>query len=196
MAEATMAEPPKHPTAAALVRHYGMEPLPVEGTWFVSTWRSAPATDLPGGAPVGTAMLGLYTAEPPSHSLFHRLTHDEVWHFYGGHPIRLVELHPDGTSVDVVLGPDPLAGHRVQHVIPAGVWQAGELLSIDGRHDGEPGGEWALFGCTMAPGFTGTCFQGGTQAELLAGWPERAADITRLAVPDHHPTSMPEGFAT
>ena len=180
-----------NPTAAALVAHYGMQPLPVEGTWFVSTWRSDPAQDLPGGGPlgtpVGTAMIGLYTADPPSHRRFHRLTHDEVWHFYGGHPIRLVLLHPDGRDEEVTLGPDPLAGQAVQHVIPAGVWQAGELAA---------GGEWALFGCTMAPGFTGTCFEGGPAAALLAGWPARAEDNTRLALPDDHSTRMPDGFAT
>ncbi|MCB0982792.1 MAG: cupin domain-containing protein [Ilumatobacteraceae bacterium] len=176
-----------NPTAAALVAHFGMTPLPVEGTWFVSTWRSEPGGDLPDGGPVGTAMIGLYTADPPSRSLFHRLTHDEVWHFYGGHPIRLVLLHPDGTDEVVTLGPDPLHGHRVQFVIPAGTWQAGEL---------QPGGEWALFGCTMAPGFTGTCFEGGTATALVATHPQRAADIDRLAVPADEPTAMPEGFAT
>ena len=176
-----------NPTAAALVAHFGMTPLPVEGTWFVSTWRSDTTTDLPDGPPAGTAMIGLYTADPPSRSLFHRLTHDEVWHFYGGDPIRLVLLHPDGTDDEVTLGPDPLHGHHVQYVIRAGTWQAGEL-----HH----GGEWALFGCTMAPGFTGTCFEGGTGATLVATHPQRADDIARLAVPADEPTAMPEGFAT
>ena len=174
-----------HPMARQLVNHYGMEPLPVEGTWFVSTWRSD--EELPGGGPVGTAMLGLYCDDPPSRSLFHRLTFDEVWHFHGGDPIRLVVLHPDGTDADIVLGGDPLAGQRVQHRIPAGSWQAGELM---------PGGQWALFGCTMSPGFTGTCFEGGRRSVLLGSHPGRAADIERLAVPDDHTTAMPDGFAT
>lgn len=178
-----------HPVARRLVEHYGMSALPVEATWFVSTWRSA--AEFPDGSPVGTAMIGLYRAptesEPASRSLFHRLTHDEVWHFYGGDPLRLVLLHPDGTDDEVVLGPDPLAGQRVQHVIPAGTWQAGELV---------PGGDWALFGCTMAPGFTGTCFEGGRRSDLLGSHPARAADIERLGVADDHETAMPEGFAT
>lgn len=174
-----------HPTARALVDHYGMQPLPVEGTWFVSTWRSA--EEIAGGGPVGTAMIGLYCDDPPSRSLFHRLAFDEVWHAYGGDPLRLVLLHPDGSDEEVVLGDDPLAGHRVQHVVPAGTWQAGELVA---------GGRWALFGCTMAPGFTGTCFEGGTPGQLLATHPQRAADIARLAVPAGHATEMPKGFAT
>ena len=122
-----------------------------------------------------------------SRSLFHRLTHDEVWHFYGGDPLRLVLLQPDGADDEVVLGPDLHAGQRVQYVIPAGTWQAGELM---------PGGSWALFGCTMAPGFTGTCFEGGRRDDLLRSHPARRADIKPLGVPDDHETAMPDGFAT
>jgi predicted cupin superfamily sugar epimerase len=174
-----------NPTVQALIDHFGMTTLPVEGTHFVSTYRSA--ADTADGGPVGTAMIGLYANDPPSGSIFHRLTFDEVWHFYGGDPIRLVMLYPDGKSDVAVLGRDVLAGEKVQHVIPAGVWQAGEL---------EPGGEWALFGCTMAPGFTGTCFEGGTVTTLLATHPDRADDIHRLAIADDHTTGMPDGFAT
>ncbi len=172
---------------ANLIDHFHLTPLPVEGTFFVSTWRSEPAHDLVQGGPVGTAMIGLYTNDPPSRSLFHRLTFDEVWHFYGGDPIRLVLLHPDGTDDDVILGPNVLNGHHVQYVIPAGTWQAGEL-SGDGR--------WALFGCTMSPGFTGTCFEGGRTADLLPRYPGRADDITRLGISNDHVVDMPEGFAT
>ena len=175
----------KHPTTQQLVEHLGMTPLPVEATLFVSTYRSA--SDMPDGGPVGTAMIGLYSNDPPSRSLFHRLDFDEVWHFYRGDPMRLVLLHPDGTSDEVIMGSDLLAGQRVQYVIPAGVWQAGELVA---------GGEWALFGCTMAPGFTSACFEGGRISDLLAEYPDREADIRRLGVPDDHDSTMPSGFAT
>jgi predicted cupin superfamily sugar epimerase len=172
-----------NPTVAALIERFGMERLPVEGTFFASTYRSALVS--PESAPAGTAIVGLYCADPPSRSLFHRLAFDEVWHFYGGDPIRLVLLHPDGSSQEVVLGGDVLAGQSVQQVIPAGVWQAGELA---------PGGEWALFGCTMAPGFTGAAFEGGTVAVLEGRYPDRAADIRRLGIPDDHAAGMPEGY--
>ena len=172
-------------TVRQLIERLGMSPLPVEATFFVSTYRSEANTET--GGPVGTAMIGLYSNVPPSHSLFHRLEFDEVWHFYAGEPMRLVLLYPDGSSADIVMSSDLAAGHRVQYVIPAGVWQAGELVGD---------GSWALFGCTMAPGFTGTCFQGGRVGDLLATHPDRAADIRRLGIPDDHDTSMPSGFAT
>jgi predicted cupin superfamily sugar epimerase len=120
-----------------------------------------------------------------SRSLFHRLAYDEVWHFYAGDPLRLLLLHPDGADEDVVLG-DPLAGHRVQHVVPAGVWQAAEVV---------PRGSWSLFGCTMAPGFTGGCFEGGLVPELLRTHPQRRQDVERLGVPAGEAATMPDGFA-
>lgn len=173
------------PTVAALIEHYGLTPLPVEGTLFASTWRSP--TSRPDGAPEGTAIVGLYCDEPPSRSLFHRLPHDEIWHFYGGDPLRLVLLAPDGTDGEVTLGPDRHAGHQVQVVVPAGTWQAGELV---------PGGTYALFGCTMAPGFTSAAFEGGHRRPLLERYPRRRADIERLALADDTDHQMPDGFAT
>ena len=172
-------------TVQQLVEHFAMTPLPVEATYFVSTYRSV--ADTASGGPVGTAMIGLYSANPPSRSLFHRLEFDEVWHFYGGDPMRLVLLHPDGSSAEVIMGPDVLAGEVVQYVIPAGVWQAGELVA---------GGRWALFGCTMAPGFTSTCFEGGLISALIGDYPGCEADIRRLGIPEDHEPSMPDGFAT
>ncbi|MDZ7632060.1 MAG: cupin domain-containing protein [Gemmatimonadaceae bacterium] len=131
-------------------------------------------------------MIGLYCQSPPSQSLFHRLAADEVWHFYRGDPFRLVLLYPDGTSRDVLMGNDPLNGEQVQFVVPAGVWQAGHLTA---------GGRYALFGCTMAPGFTGRGFEGGTSDQLRQTHPDRWADIERLGCPSHA-THLPDGFAT
>jgi predicted cupin superfamily sugar epimerase len=171
------------PTVRLLIERFGMTPLPVEATMFVQTYRSDAATG--NGGPAGSAGIGLFCEDPPSRSLFHRLDFDEVWHFYAGDPLRLVLLHPDGTDEEVILG-DPVAGHRVQHVVPAGVWQAGEVV---------PDGAWSLYGVTMAPGFTGKCFEGGRAEALRETHPARAADIDRLSIPPGEPATMPDGFA-
>jgi predicted cupin superfamily sugar epimerase len=171
------------PSARTLIEHFGMTQLPVEETFFAGTYQSAAET--PAGGPVGTAMVGLHSVDPPSRSLFHRLAFDEVWHFYLGDPIRLVLLHTDGSSQDVIMGNDVVAGQQVQFVVGAGTWQAGELVD---------GGRWALFGCTMAPGFTGACFEGGRISQLLATHPDRDDDIRRLGLQDGHATGMPDSF--
>ncbi len=172
-----------HPATKAIIEHYNLQPLPVEGTLFASTYRSA--ANLPNGDPVATGMIGLYANEPKSLSYFHRLPSDEVWHFYGGDPLKLVLLFPDGGTQEVILGSNVLAGQVVQHVIPAHVWQAGYML---------PGGRYSLFGCTMAPGFTSKDFEAGVAETLLQKYPDRAKDIKRLCVQDHD-LAMPEGFA-
>jgi len=147
----------------ALIELFGLRPLPVEGTLFAETYRSS----------TSSAIVGLYAVEPPSRSCFHVLAHDEVWHAYAGDPFRLILLYPDGSSEEVVMGRDLAADQRVQFAVPAGTWQAGELLA-DGRY--------ALFGCTMAPGFTPDCFHASPAGPLLARWPARAADIERLSI--------------
>lgn len=172
-----------HPDVRALIEHYNLEPLPVEGTLFVSTYRSREESRE--GGPLGTAMIGLYCDDPDSFSCFHRLPTDEIWHFYGGDPLRLVLLHPDGSSEEVVMGGDLHAGQRVQFVVPAHTWQAGHMVR---------GGRYSLFGCTMAPGFTGKAFEAGIAADLIERYPDGADDIQRLCVVGPE-TQMPDGFA-
>lgn len=179
-----------------LCLRYHFERLPVEGTLYTSTWRSH--AELADGGPVGTAMLGLYTDFPLSVSCFHRLTFDEVWHFYEGTPLDLFLLYPDGRTEQVRLGPDDLR----QFVVPAGVWQAGRLAPAPddvaltswptSTHVGES--RYALFGCTMAPGFTGRCFEAAQPDLLQQLYPSMREVIAELSVNEHQ-TRMPEGFA-
>lgn len=167
----------------ALIDHFHFTPLPAEGTFFASTWRSR--QEFSDGSPVGTAMIGLYCSDPLSQSYFHRLPVDETWHFYGGDPIRLVLLAPDGSSRDVIMGNNPLKGEHVQFVVPSGVWQAGHLVE---------GGSYSLFGCTLAPGFTGSMYEGGVRETLLVNYPDRKDDILKLTA-EYPETRMPDGFA-
>jgi predicted cupin superfamily sugar epimerase len=169
-----------HQNIQKLIDHYRLEVLPVEGTLFASTYVSSQKTT--NGDPISTAIIGLYANNPESFSSFHRLQHDELWHFYAGDPLRLVLLHPDGSSEDVLLGADFAAGQHLQFTVPAHTWQAGQTL-----------GEYSLFGCTMAPGFTGACFEGGEINALLEQYPNRADDIRRLSA-THGETRMPEGY--
>jgi predicted cupin superfamily sugar epimerase len=164
------------PEISGLIGRFNLQPLPVEGTLYASTFVSQHST----------AIIGLYAHVPLSRSLFHRLTSDEVWHFYGGDALRLVLLHPDGSSAEVVMGNDLASGQVVQFVVPAATWQAGECVS---------GGRYSLFGCTMAPGFSGDCFEGGAKGRLRAEYPDRAVDIERLGVPDSDSIALPAGFS-
>jgi predicted cupin superfamily sugar epimerase len=163
--------------ALEVVEKLEMGRLPVESTFFKSTYVGE--IDSVTENPTSTAILALYSQNPLSCSLFHKLKHDEMWHFYAGDPIQLHLIYPDGKYQKVVLGD---CVNNVQFVIPKGVWQAGEIV---------PGGSWGLFGCTMTPGFVGSEFIGGHSQELIKLAPDQSEVINRLAVPDEHDTRMP-----
>jgi uncharacterized protein len=162
-----------HPEAADLIVRLGLEPLEAEGGWFCQSWRSPEL--LPSGEPTGTCIYALQTDEPDCFSAMHRLPTDEIWHFYLGDPLGLLLLHPDGSSSEPVLGPDLAAGHQVQLVVSAGTWMGGRIASRGG---------YALVGCTMAPGFTETGYEGTTAAPLIAKWPQHETRIRSLVRAD------------
>ncbi len=172
-------------TAAEIISRLRLVPLPGEGGLFRETWRSGeaiPAGTLPpryrGERAFGTAILYLLTDDPDSFSALHRLPTDEVYHFYLGDPVEMLLLHSGGESEVVVMGPDILGGQRVQHVVPRGVWQGSRVA---------PGGEWALLGTTMAPGFEFADYEAGEGDELAAGWPKEAERI-RTLIRDRRPS--------
>src|SRR5207248_1770036 len=158
-----------------VIRLLGLRPHPVEGGFFRETYRSAaalPAAVLPGhGGPRSVSTAIYYLLKPGHVSELHVLPGDEVFHFYLGSPVRMLQLWPDGSGQEVVLGPDLAAGQVPQLVVPAGVWQGTRLAGDSG---------FALLGCTVAPGFDYADYRSATRAELIAKWPAFAEEIRRL----------------
>ena len=156
----------KKPTAEQLIQMLGLSPLPEEGGMTVQTYYSDKKI---GDEPGGTAIYYLLSGQAYSH--LHRLTGDEMYHFYLGDPVELVELLPDGTAKITVLGQDVLAGQKVQYMVPAGHWQGSRL---------KEGGDWALLGTTMCPGYTDACYEHADAEELKKQYPEAISAIDRL----------------
>jgi|ERR1039458_1934404 predicted cupin superfamily sugar epimerase len=147
-----------------------LEPHPVEGGWFRRTYTSAENVELPRGVRAqGTAIY--YLLEAGTFSEMHVLASDEIFHFYLGDPVEMLQLFEDGRSAVLTLGLDLAAGQHVQLVVPAGVWQGTRLVD---------GGEVALLGCTVTPGFDFADYRSGSCAELAAKWPAEAERIRRL----------------
>ena len=165
-------------TKEEIIQRLGLVPLPGEGGYFRQTWvapeRAAAgvlgARD-PRSTTVGTAIYYLVTASPDGFSALHRLPTDEIYHFYLGDPVEQLLLHPDGRTEVIVLGHDIAAGQRVQHVAPRDTWQGTRLRE---------GGDWALLGTTMAPGFDVADFEAGDRAVLSAEYPHEALRIAAL----------------
>jgi len=147
-----------------------LEPLAVEGGFYRRTFASASTVELPRGERLlGSAIY--YLLEAGDFSAIHRLESDEIYHFYLGDPVEMLQLFPDGSSAVFTLGPDLQAGQHVQLVVPAGVWQGARLV-YDGRV--------ALLGCTVTPGFDDADFRNGEYAALVAKWPLEAERINEL----------------
>ena len=163
-------------TAEELKILLNLEPHPCEGGWFRQTWQAEeqiPPDALPAryrqAHSAGTAIY--YLLEPDSFSEMHRLASDEVFHFYLGDPVEMLQLYPDGRGRRVVLGADLRSGMQVQTVVPKGVWQGSRLL---------PGGTFGLLGCTVSPGFDYKDYESGPREELLRGWAKWEEMITVL----------------
>ena len=157
-------------TADEVIARLQLQPHPVEGGFFRETYRCADSLDRDGDRrSISTAIYYLLT--PKTVSALHRLPGDEVFHFYAGDPVRMLQLWPDGTTRTLTLGTDLKAGQVPQLVVPGGVWQGSVLID---------GGSWALLGATMAPGFDYADYVGGNRAELTARYPGEAPMIERL----------------
>jgi hypothetical protein len=104
-------------------------------------------------------------------SRLHRIQADEVWHFYTGDPLLVVEIDPAGQLKTTALGGVAAEGALYQHVVPAGAWFGATLAE---------GGRFALVGCTVAPGFDFADFELADRAALLAEYPAHQDWIRRL----------------
>jgi predicted cupin superfamily sugar epimerase len=163
-------------TADEVIRMLGLAPHPSEGGHFRETYRSdllIPRKALPdayaGARAASTAIYYLLT--PSTFSAMHRLTGDEVFHFYLGDPAEMLQLHPGGTGRRVLLGADLERGMQPQVVVPGSVWQGMRLVS---------GGRFALMGTTVAPGFSFDDFEPADRDALLRDFPAHRDMILAL----------------
>ena len=157
-------------TADEIKSVLGLEPHPVEGGYYRRTYTAPGAVELARGIrPTSTAIY--YLLEPGTFSEIHVLDSDEMFHFYLGDPVEMLQLWPDGRSALVTLGPDLQAGQQVQLVVPAGVWQGTRLIGD---------GKVALLGCTVTPGFDFEDYRNEGAEELIARWPKEAERIRAL----------------
>ena len=164
-------------TADEVKKILGLVPHPREGGFYIRTYESGervPSNSFvdgryPSARYTGTAIY--YLLEPDTFSEMHVLLSDEIFHFYLGDPVEMLQLHPDGRSALFTLGPDLAAGQRVQLVVPAGVWQGTRLIG---------NGQVALLGCTVTPGFDFADYRNATYAELTDKWPDQAERIRAL----------------
>jgi uncharacterized protein len=164
-------------TAEEVRKLLGLTPHPREGGWFVQTYAAeesiAPSSfaDARYASPRKTSTAIYYLLEPETFSEMHRLRSDEVFHFYAGDPVEMLQLLPDGSGRTLVIGNHFAAGQRPQVLVERGVWQGSRLIA---------GGRWALLGCTVSPGFEYEDYESAGREELTRRWPDFAEMIAAL----------------
>ena len=156
-----------HPRADHLIMTLDLRPHP-EGGFYREVYRSAERVVPADARGNRAALTTIYFLLPAgSHSRWHVVASDEVWHLYEGDGLELLELDTLGANITrhrlAAVGDG--AGAPV-HTVPAGNWQAARPL-----------GAYALVGCTVAPGFEFADFQ------MLVERPDLAATV-RTAWPD------------
>jgi predicted cupin superfamily sugar epimerase len=145
--------------ASALIRSLALSPHP-EGGWYREIFRSAEQVTHQDGRVRPTSTAIYYLLEAGRFSAWHRVSSDEIWHYYGGAPVLLHQLGQPTLTLD--------ADHPVG-IVKAGAWQATETTAGA-----------TLCGCTVAPGFDFADFEFGTADQLLAAFPDEVDVIRRL----------------
>lgn len=166
-------------TVEEIVRALGLGPHP-EGGFYRETYRAplvlphAAIEATHGGARAASTAIH-FLVPRGSFSALHRIASDEVWHFYAGAPLEIVEISASGVLRTTRLGNALTEGEIPQHVVPAGAWFGSRLA-----HGSEARGDHALVGCTVAPGFDFADFELAVRSELTARFPAHAALIASL----------------
>lgn len=152
-----------HPRAAALIAELRLEPHP-EGGHYRQVYKSASRVVLAESDATRTALTTIFFLLPGGEiSRWHRVSSDEVWHFYEGAPLELLTADAAfATTGRHILGPVSGDGRRPVHVVAANDWQAARTT-----------GDYTLVGCTVGPGFEFADFR------MLRDLPDVAATVRR-----------------
>ncbi len=165
-----MAKKVKDMNAKQWIDHLGLMPHP-EGGFYKETYRAEGTLQHASGA-VRHYSTGIYfLLVDDNFSAFHRITSDEMWHYYSGDTLELYEIDPAGNLRRTLIGHDMAAGAVPQYVVPAGHWFASRVLGQKG---------YVLTGCTVSPGFDFDDFEMADRAALIGQYHHHAEVIREL----------------
>jgi hypothetical protein len=102
-----------------------------------------------------------YLVTANSFSALHLILQDEIFHFYYGSPVEMLQITDDRHVTIVEIGSDILPGQVPQVVAPKGVWQGTRIKNPTKN-------SFALMGTTVAPGFEFEDFKLASRSEFIA----------------------------
>lgn len=154
-----------------VIAQLGLIPHP-EGGYFKETYRSSSSTiNSLNNAPrsLSTGIYFLLTAT--NFSALHKIQSDEMWHFYAGDTIEIVEIDLQGCLIITQLGNQFDKSEVPQYVVKAGHWFGSRVYA-----EGNAG----LVGCTVSPGFDFADFEMGKREDLIASYPQHRTIIESM----------------
>lgn len=153
-----------------IISKFGLKPLPFEGGYFIETFRSKKSYL---SRSLCTGIIYLLTSG--SVSKLHRLPGEEIFHFYFGDPVKMLNISESGNAEIIVLGNEFEKGEVPQHVVDSNCWQ-GAFVSE------EQNTVFSLLGTTMSPGFDINDYESAAGHEdiLLKSYPEFSEIIKKL----------------
>ena len=162
-------------THTEIIKKLKLIPLEGEGGFFSQTFKDSSSDLLQKSNAKGNflvASTAIYFLITPEHfSVLHRLPQVEIFHFYLGSPVEMLQICPLGKMKKIILGHDILADQQVQVIIERATWQGTRLV---------PGGDWALMGATVSPGFEFSDLEVASRKELLLQHPKHADAILQF----------------
>jgi len=159
-----------------IIERLNLLPHP-EGGYYRRHWQSdieAEAKDSQGRIihpirSIGSSILYLL----PSHevSAWHRVSCDEMWHFYAGSSLRILTLSSNNELGEFVLGNRLELSEMPQIIIPRSTWFCAEVMNAD---------SYTFCGCTLWPSFSYADFDLADREMLIQSFPHHRTVIERI----------------
>ncbi len=150
-----------------------------EGGYYRRNWQSLLSGDIKDSSgkvvfpdrKVGSSII--YLLPSSEVTAWHRVSCDEMWHFYGGTTLRMYLLSLSKGLETISLGPNVMKDEVVQLMVPRNTWFAAELVNEN---------SYALCGCTLTPAFSYTDFELAEQSKLIDEFPKYKDVINKIFI--------------
>ena len=154
--------------AQDIIKKLNLKVHPTEGGYYIETYRSKDIineNNLPNrynkDKSICTAIYFFLT--PDTFSEIHKIPTDEIFHFYAGDTVEMLQLDPNGEGKIIKIGNNINEDEQPQVIVPANCWQGSRLIK---------GGKYALMGTTVSPGFDFEDYKTANKEELIRKYPD------------------------
>jgi predicted cupin superfamily sugar epimerase len=158
-----------------IIKELELLPHP-EGGYYKETYRSEVSIkkdDLPhsfsGARSLSTTIY--FLIESGNFSAFHKIKSDEIWHFYAGDALEVIEMDETGKVKLTAVGSKMNEAEVFQYVVKANTWFGSRVKAS---------GKFSLVGCTVSPGFDFLDFEMAKREDLLEKFPQHKRIIEEM----------------